>query len=461
MSLLMFQKNNLEENDNEFEQQNLNNIDNEQYTLFNGQEITPQGNDINELDLNDFISGNPGDIIHNQSEVDDEEYASSMQNVNGIDNIINIDPAPLRPRLPRSEENSILNRNMESPDAIIKDRILEENNSFKDGIQVLPMIFAENNEEYISNQFSNDFSVFSKDIRENEPIKLESSNYNQTPFPRLEGSKSFLNSNLFPCLFESHLNLDIKDAPVNKLSNSSSSQDTNGISQLNINSHLSLSGELSGELNGRTKTNIQNNKENITNKDNQNDITKDGDTKKKKITKITQQIKNQNINRNITKRRIKADSLRKKIKSRMHKKLRNIINKKLKDCGSEMFFELFPQPFTTNINIEHNKKTLKLTMKNLFKLYFGNKAKDREKVETNIKVIQYLDKNPYLKKNSGIDIFLESTYEKIIEKYLESKYFKEDIEKLYSEGETQEYIDKYRFIGKHWIEFYNNNGRIL
>ena len=144
----------------------------------------------------------------------------------------------------------------------------------------------------------------------------------------------------------------------------------------------------------------------------------------------------------------------------MHKKLRDIINKKLKSCGSKMLFDSLPQPFITNVNVIDNKAYLQLTMRTLFKMVFGNKTKDREKAKINQKVLDYLDSNDNIRINSGVDEFLDSTYEDIIKKYINGELFEEDINKLYEEREPQEYINKYKFIGKHWIEFYNNNGRI-
>ena len=125
-----------------------------------------------------------------------------------------------------------------------------------------------------------------------------------------------------------------------------------------------------------------------------------------------------------------------------------------------MFFDYFPQPFITNVNVVKNKAYLKLTMRTLFKMVFGNKTKDKEKVKTNVKVLNYLDSNDELRIKSGLDIFLKSTYRDIIQEYMNGNTFKKDIEKLYLEGESEEYINKYRFIGKHWIEFYHNNGKI-
>ena len=157
-------------------------------------------------------------------------------------------------------------------------------------------------------------------------------------------------------------------------------------------------------------------------------------------------------------RKLKPDSLRKKIKSRFHKKLKQIINIKLKECGSKLLFDLFPQSFTTNINIEFNRPLLNITMRELFQKKFGFKAKDREKIDFNIKVIKYIEETPHLNNDEKISKFLDSTYEEIIQSYMHGQYLLEDIEKLKKEGENSDYINRYVFIAIHWIDFYKNGG---
>ena len=39
---------------------------------------------------------------------------------------------------------------------------------------------------------------------------------------------------------------------------------------------------------------------------------------------------------------------------------------------------------------------------------------------------------------------------------MEGKYLLDDIERLKSEGEEEDYINRYTFIALHWIEFYEN-----
>ena len=166
--------------------------------------------------------------------------------------------------------------------------------------------------------------------------------------------------------------------------------------------------------------------------------------------------KNTNNTKSVIYRKLKPDSLRKKIKARFHKKLRQIINTQLKEAGSKYFFDNLPQCFITNINIGFNKPLLNITMRELFQKTFGFKAKDREKIEYNIKVLKYIEDNPDIKKNSKIDEFLDNTYKVIITKYLGGNYLLEDIERLKKEGEKDDYINRYSFIALHWVEFYEN-----
>ena len=163
-----------------------------------------------------------------------------------------------------------------------------------------------------------------------------------------------------------------------------------------------------------------------------------------------------NITKSTIYRKLKPDSLRKKIKARLHKKLRQIINSKLKEAGSKFYLDMLPQSFITNINIGFNKPLLNITMRELFKMNFGFKAKDREKIEYNIRILKYIEDNPDINNNPLVRDFLDCKYSQIIKKYMEGKYLLDDIERLKSEGEEEDYINRYTFIALHWIEFYEN-----
>lgn len=161
-------------------------------------------------------------------------------------------------------------------------------------------------------------------------------------------------------------------------------------------------------------------------------------------------------NRNNIYRKLKPDSLRKKIKARLHKKLTKIINEKLKTAGSKCFFDMLPQSFITNINIGFNKPLLNITMRELFQKTFGFKSKDKEKIDYNIRIMKYIEDNPDINNNSDVSDFLDSKYSEIIREYLDGDYLQEDIERLRDENEGEEYINRYNFIALHWIEFYEN-----
>ena len=161
-------------------------------------------------------------------------------------------------------------------------------------------------------------------------------------------------------------------------------------------------------------------------------------------------------NRNNIYRKLKPDSLRKKIKARLHKKLTKIINEKLKTAGSKCFFDMLPQSFITNINIGFNKPLLNITMRELFQKTFGFKSKDKEKIDYNIRIMKYIEDNPDINNNSDVSDFLDSKYSEIIREYLDGDYLQEDIDRLRDENEGEEYINRYNFIALHWIEFYEN-----
>ena len=157
-------------------------------------------------------------------------------------------------------------------------------------------------------------------------------------------------------------------------------------------------------------------------------------------------------------KKIKLEGIRKKIKSRLLKNLKIFYNKKLLESNSQMFFDFFPQSFITDVSINNNKSYLNLTMRNLLTKIFGTRAKDKEKLSINKKVLNYLDENPDIRIKSGIDNFLNSYYKDVIKEYVDGELFKDDIIKLKDEEESEEYIRKYIELAKNFVEFYESNG---
>ena len=97
------------------------------------------------------------------------------------------------------------------------------------------------------------------------------------------------------------------------------------------------------------------------------------------------------------KRKDNADNIRKKIKARFLKSLKNTINQKLKLAGSEKFFNFLQQIFISNISKEMNKEVLDLNFKEVFSKNFCNinnkNNSNYQKYYDNILVLDYLEKN--------------------------------------------------------------------
>ena len=422
-------------------------LDNEPYSLFNAQGYTPTGDEIDMNINNSFYNLN--------ADLDNPNYNIDNLNVENLDNEYSAPPVSLRRHNPEednlmninnflNEDNNDIRRdlNVNMPDNFFPNEEILENEEKDLNPPLAHKDFFNANQNYLDSEKDlHNYFIIEDNYNlnnENHEVKNIEINYSERITPNPDLNEDIILAN----------NVNIQN---NNLSNSSSSQNTNLGSSLsssnypaaNHNSIINLSQtfdlsknkDLSENINDATKT-----------------VNNISDTNGK-LTKTSSQKKKYS-------RKNKPDSLRKKIKSRMHKNLKDIINKKLKECGSIMFFDYFPQPFITNVNVVQNKAYLKLTMRTLFKMVFGNKTKDKEKMKTNLKVLNYLDSNDKIRIKSGLDIFLNSTYEDIIQKYINGKLFQKDVEKLYQEGESEEYINKYRFIGKHWIDFYENDGKI-
>ena len=146
------------------------------------------------------------------------------------------------------------------------------------------------------------------------------------------------------------------------------------------------------------------------------------------------------------KRKDNADNIRKKIKARFLKSLKNTINQKLKLAGSEKFFNFLQQIFISNVSKEMNKEVLDLTFKEIFSKNFcriNNKTdSNNQKYYDNLSVLEYLEKNKNISQKSNYNIFKNMRYYQIFEEYLRSKEFEIEIDFL-RQKENEEYIKKY------------------
>ena len=165
------------------------------------------------------------------------------------------------------------------------------------------------------------------------------------------------------------------------------------------------------------------------------------------------------------KRKYKPDDIRKKIKARFHKTIKNIINENLKKAGSKELFDFFPQSFIGNVTRKVNFQSLDLTYKEMLSTDFVkqinsttylNENIDNMKLLRNIKVLNYLEKNPEICKRAGFDLIKNMKYKNLLKNYFVSEQFENSINKLKEENESAEYIQEYIYRAKTYIRFYSN-----
>ena len=164
-------------------------------------------------------------------------------------------------------------------------------------------------------------------------------------------------------------------------------------------------------------------------------------------------------------RKYKPDDIRKKIKSRFHKTIKNIINENLRRAGSKLFFSFLPQIFISTITRDKNNQVLNMTYREIIKKDFindigekknKNRKSDLSKYQNNLKVLEYLDKNPDISENSGFDLISNMKYSKLLDEYFKSEEFEKDILKLQEENEEEEYIKQYKIKAKNYVSFFSN-----
>ena len=161
------------------------------------------------------------------------------------------------------------------------------------------------------------------------------------------------------------------------------------------------------------------------------------------------------------KRKAKPDDIRKKIKARFHKVIKNIINVNLKRVGSTKLFDFFPQNFITNITVKLNKIALNQTFEYLIKndlayRYSSQKVNqpDLQKFKRNLDVLNYLDNNPIIDQLSCFSIIRKMKYKDLYKAYFLSAEFEKSIIDMYKKGEKMEYIESYINKSLNFINFF-------
>ena len=159
--------------------------------------------------------------------------------------------------------------------------------------------------------------------------------------------------------------------------------------------------------------------------------------------------------KNIEHRKDNADNIRKKIKVKFHKLLKNAINEKLKNAGSKYIFKALPQSFITSVTKKYNKPILDLSLKKIFSLHFN--VKENENQKHNLKVLEYLDRHHDICEKSNFNKIKNMKIEEVFNEYLLSKEFKLAISTLKKEKENDQYIKKYIIKAHNFISFLKFN----
>jgi len=175
-------------------------------------------------------------------------------------------------------------------------------------------------------------------------------------------------------------------------------------------------------------------------------------------------LKEKLSNKHKNKRKYKPDDIRKKIKARFHKSIKNIINENLKQAGSKMLFSFLPQIFISSIARDKNHQVLNLTYREIIQKDFitdvdekkyKNKSVDLAKYKNNLKVLEYLDKNIDICEKSGFDIISNMKYSDLLNEYFTSNEFQHAIKKLQEENEEEDYIKEYIKKARNYVKFFS------
>ena len=162
-------------------------------------------------------------------------------------------------------------------------------------------------------------------------------------------------------------------------------------------------------------------------------------------------------------RKYKPDDIRKKIKVKIHKTLKTIMNNNLKKAGSLRFFKYLPQLFVGNISQKFNYNYLEFTYKDLLLTDFTicgkeykNKKIDYNNYLNNKSTVEYLEQNSEISINSGFDLIKNMKYKDILKAYFSSKQYEYSILELKNKKEDSNYIIDYMKLSETYLDYYTN-----
>ena len=157
-------------------------------------------------------------------------------------------------------------------------------------------------------------------------------------------------------------------------------------------------------------------------------------------------------NKEKRRRRDNSDNIRKKIKGGFFNgALIKRLNFILKQNRSKLYFVKFHQKFISNITRKSNKKLLNMTLSEIFEkkeVYSSNDLNFKH----NLKVVQTKE----IKENEELKEILNKKYCELFEEYINSKEFNIDEINRLEEKFDDSYIESYKNLARHFIEFFAN-----
>ena len=155
-------------------------------------------------------------------------------------------------------------------------------------------------------------------------------------------------------------------------------------------------------------------------------------------------------------RKEKPDDIRKKIKSRFFKSLKNCINQEIEKRGINKKMEYLPQNFISNISKEEIKLMLDKTLKEIINIYCIER--NDEKSEKNLNLLKYLEvqKEKNNDKINKIYKIFQTKIKDLFNEYIHSEEFEQSLVKLKEEGNYFDYIKSYINEANNFINFFSN-----
>ena len=153
-------------------------------------------------------------------------------------------------------------------------------------------------------------------------------------------------------------------------------------------------------------------------------------------------------------RKDNQDNIRRKIKRAFfNNALINKLNDKLKKNGSLKYFMKFPQFFVCDGNRNNNKMILDMTLLEMFEkkeLYANENEEGLFKYEHNLKMVQ----SEEIMENEEFKKILNKTFRELYTEYINSDEFNiDEINRLQEKKMGDEYINRYKYLAKNFLEF--------